>query len=96
MRKPMPLNFHPMRLQLKTFCCGTALVFFALWMSASHAVLQDEIQVYDDEINALGATDLIKVIGAPATANLDGALNIIVDVGHYNAGVAGRSGNRGP
>ena len=58
MRKPMPLNFHPMRLQLKTVCCGTALVFFALWMSASHAVLQDEIQVYDDEINARGEYSL--------------------------------------
>jgi len=43
---------------LPSVCQGIATVFLALWLSTSHAVLQDEIQVYDDEINAKGEYSL--------------------------------------
>ena len=58
MQHPYQSNPKAIGFSLPTLCQGIATLFLALWLSTSHAVLQDEIQVYDDEINAKGEYSL--------------------------------------
>jgi len=49
------------------FVRGLAIFLLVAWATASHAVLQDEIQVYDDEINAKGEYSLeLHINSTPA------------------------------
>ena len=58
MQHPYQSNPKAIGFSLPTLCQGIATLFLALWLSTSYAVLQDEIQVYDDEINAKGEYSL--------------------------------------